>query len=181
MRRHLSDFVDSSTDSQWINLHNDTQKYVKEALLAVLIKEQDGPTRRILCDLIGELAATIRKLDEDDIKRLGEEGKQWDSLMPSIWEFLKSNQTIYMECALKILGILFIYCGKEFANHKTELFPILQKALEHDEVKVKASAIEAISSFLGTVQTKHCKIFTDLIPAMLQSLLYIVSKDEDLV
>jgi len=173
--------VDASEDSQWDELNNDTHKLVKQVLLEVLVKEDDGPTRRVLCDFIGELSATIKKLDQDIKAQLGDEGKQWDSLMPNIWNFLNSGNAILMECALKILGILFIYCGKEFANHKNELFPILRQTLENPEMRVKAGAIEAISNFIGTIQTKHCKMFSELIPKMLESLLQIIANNEDLV
>jgi len=181
VRRLLSNYVDASEDSQWDRLNNDTQKFVKEILLEVLVKEQDGPTRRILCDFIGELAATIRKLDPDTKAQLGEEGRQWDSLMPNIWNFLTSNNPILMECALKVLGILFIYCGKEFADHRNEIFPILKQTLEHQEMRVKAGAIEAISNFVGTIQTKHCKVFSELIPTMLDAVVKIIGNNEDLV
>jgi len=181
LRRLLSDYVEGSHSSEWYRLNNDTHKYVKNVLLEVLQKEEDGPTRRVLCDLIGELFATIKKLDDEKKNAVQEEGKQWDTLMPNIWAFLTSGNTVLMESALKILGILFVYCGKEFAEHTEELFPILKQALEHENIRVKAGAIDAIANFIATMQTKYCKIFKDLIPLMLQSIVLIVRDNEELV
>lgn len=181
LRRLLSDFVEGAHSSEWHKLSNDTHKFVKDALLEVLQKEEDGPTRRVLCDLIGELFATIKKLDDEKKNAVQDEGKQWDSLMPNVWSFLTSGNTVLMESALKILGILFVYCGKEFAEHTEELFPILKQALEHDNIRVKAGAIDAIANFIATMQTKYCKVFKDLIPLMLQSTVLIVRDNEELV
>lgn len=175
----MSDYVEGAHSSEWHKLKNDTHKYVKQTLLEVLQKEEDGPTRRVLCDLIGELFATIKKLDDEKKDAVQEEGKQWD-LMPNIWGFLTSGNTILMESALKILGILFVYCGKEFAEHTQELFPILKQALEHENIRVKAGAIDAIANFIATMQTKYCKVFKDLIPLMLQSVILIVRDNEEL-
>jgi len=179
LRRLLSDYVEGAHSSEWYRLNNETHRYVKQTLLEVLQKEEDGPTRRVLCDLIGELFATIKKLDDEKKEAVQEEGKNWD-LMPNIWGFLTSGNTILMESALKILGILFVYCGKEFAEHTQELFPILKQALEHENIRVKAGAIDAIANFIATMQTKYCKVFKDLIPLMLQSIILIVRDNEEL-
>jgi len=65
LRRLLSDYVEGAHSSEWYRLNNETHRYVKQTLLEVLQKEEDGPTRRVLCDLIGELFATIKKLDDE--------------------------------------------------------------------------------------------------------------------
>jgi hypothetical protein len=181
LRRLLSNFVESFESSQWYKLPNDTQKSLKQLFMEILSKEQDGVTRRLLCDLIGELYATIKKLSNEKKNQTAEEGKQWDNLMQNVWAFLTSGNTVLMESALKILGILFIYCGQEFAQHQNDLFPILKQSLEHDDLKVKASAIEALSNYVGTVQTKQCQSFQELVPLLLNALLTILSKNEDLV
>ena len=181
LRRLLSNFVESTKSSQWHTLPNDTQKFLKTLFIEVLQKEEDGPTRRVLCDLIGELASTIKQLDTVKKNQMGEEGRQWDSLMQNIWAFLTSGNTVLMESALKILSTLFLYCGKDFAEHKADLYNILKQALEHQDLRVQASAIEAISSFLGSSFTKDCMAFKDLVPLILNSTVTIINKNEDLV
>lgn len=181
LRRLLSNFVESHESSLWYKLPNDTQKSLKQLFMEILSKEEDGVTRRLLCDLIGELYATIKKMSTEKKNQTGDEGKQWDNLMQNVWTFLTSGNTVLMESALKILGILFIYCGQEFAQHQNDLFPILKQSLEHDDLKVKASAIEALSNYVGTVQTKHCQMFQELVPLVLNALMTILGKNEDLV
>ena len=110
-----------------------------------------------------------------------DETGSWDNLMPTIWSFLTSANTILMENALKILGTLFIYCGSEFSQHQNDLFPVLKQTLAHENIKVKGRAIEAISNYLGTISSKKTQVFVEFIPLILEALLLIVNKDEELV
>lgn len=177
----LSNIGGSVETFQWPKLPNHTHYFLKALLIQVLEQEEDSPTRKVLCELIGELGSTIRRLSPAIKAQMGEEGQQWDNLIQNIWNFFTSGNTIYMECGLKVLSILFQHSGNPFPEHNDELCSILNQALEHEDIRVKSQAIEAISSFVGTVQANDCLAFEKLIPLVLDSTVIIIIKDKDLV
>ena len=120
-------------------------------------------------------------MDEDILKECSEEGRQWDSIIENIWNLLASGDINLMGCGLKILGILFKYCHVDFLQHLEQILPILKQALEHEDLKVKTRAIEAIAEYLEIAEWKDCKPFVDLLPFILADILIIIDKDEDLV
>lgn len=181
LRRVLSDFADDIAESQWPNLTAETQKILKEILIQTLLKETEPSPRKILCELIGELVATIKTMDDETKKECPEEGRQWDSIMEHIWTLLTSGDITLMGSGLKILGILFKHCHMDFVDHTEQLIQILKQALEHQDIKIKTRAIEALAEFLNIADYKDCKPYADLLPFVLTDILLIIDKDEDLV
>ena len=120
-------------------------------------------------------------MDKETRESCQEEGRQWESIMQHIWELLKSGSVIHMGSGLKILGVLFKYCSTEFAEHKEQLVPIFKQALEQENIRVKAAAIDALSEYIENVESEDCKPFIVLIPILLTNIAFIIEKDEDLV
>lgn len=181
LRRQLSNYVNSIDTSVWHFLRPETQKFVKEAMFPILRQEQHKKAASLLSDFIGELGATMKTL-KDDVKAVcPKEGLQWNELMQLVWGLLTSNTELLIQSALQIMSILFTYCESEFAQFKDELVPLFKQTLEHESLKIRAVSIEALASFLKNVESKDCKAMVDLIPLVLQNVLIIVDKDEDLV
>lgn len=181
LRRLLSKYANSQGESKWPYLASETQKFLKDLFISILLKEKESAPRNILCDLIGELIATIKTMNKELLDKCSEEGRQWNSITEDIWAFMTSGNTILMECTLKILGVLFDVCPKDFTQNKEQLKTILKQALDHEDLRVKTSAMQALQLYLVNVQTKDCKIFVDLMPTLLADLLIIIDKNEDLV
>jgi len=181
LRSVLSSFAGASLESSWIDLNSETQKIVKESLFELLNKEPDRIVRKGLCDLIGELGATISTFDESDKPQLGAEAIEWDALMQNLMHYLSSNNNEYIICALKILSVLFLYSGDNYVQYKSELMEIFKKNLENEDIFVKAAAIQALASFLETIDARECKPYAELIPTVLANTVQIIHTNEDLV
>ena len=181
LRSVLSGYCEGNPLSAWVRINSDSHKLVKQGLFEVLSNEQDKNVRNVLCDLIGELGATIQGFDQSDKKKLGEEGIQWQELMPNLKEYLSSGKNHFIVSALKILANLFTYAGDDYVEHADDLWKIFQTNLNNDDIQVKAAALEAFGSFVETVDSKDARKFTELIPDALRATVIIVSNNEDLV
>jgi len=181
LRRLLSSYASDSGDSDWYRLAADTQRIIKESLMQVLLKESEPSCRKIHCELVGELAATIKTMTGDTKKDCQPEGREWDAINNNIWNFLNSSEVALISSGFKILGILLRYCSFEYVQHAEQLVPILTQALEHNELRIKTVAIETLSEYVENADFKYCKPFIQLVPLVLQNILVILDKNEDLV
>jgi len=182
LRRNISALVDAQEECYWLKLSGENQRAIKEQLWIVLKKEQIPAVRKVICELIGELAATIMnyKYTEEDFKDVSEEGLKWDDLMPRVWELMNSDENGLIEGALKIMGILLTFCMNDFAKFTNELGPMFKRTLEHSDYKIKSAAIEAYASFIKTGDYNDSVHLIELIPLVLTGAIYILEKDEDL-
>jgi len=180
LRRLLSNFAQDSGESDWHKLAGETQKIIKENLMQVLLKESESSCRKILCELVGELAATIKTMTGDTKKSCAPEGREWDEINNNIWNFLTSSEIALIGSGFKILGILLRYCHFEYVQHAEQLVPILKQAIEHNELRIKSVAIETLSEYVENADFKHCKPFIQLVPLLLDNIIIIIDKNEDL-
>jgi hypothetical protein len=175
--------VDSTEQSHWMELSSDSQKFIKEILWQVLKKEEIAAVRKVVSELVGELAATIMniKYAEGDKSQCPPEAMNWDDLMQNVSGLLACESLDLVICGLKIMSILFTFCMNDYSQHKSELAPMFKQTLEHADHKVKNAAIDALMSFLKTAGFDDCKPFIALIPLVISNVLYITEKDEELV
>jgi hypothetical protein len=181
LRSVLSSFAGAALDASWIQLNGDTQKVVKASLFEILNKEQDKIVRKGLCDLIGELGATIATYDESDKEKLGPEAIEWTELMQYLFQYLSSDNDEFIISALKILAVLFLYSADNYVQYKDQLIKIFKTNLEHQNLFIKAAAIQAITSFLQIIDAKDCKPYAPLLPIILVDTVQIIEANEDLV
>ena len=173
--------MDTVETSLWHNLTAETQRFIKDFLFQKLSNEKHAKILSIYADLIGELGATIKTLKEDIKAQCSEEGKQWNELMQNVWGLLNSPNPALIQSALEIMGILFGYSDKEYANYKDELLPVFKQFLEHEDLKVRNAAISSLCAFLKNVDHKDCKPFAALLPSVFNNLIVFIEKDEDAV
>jgi len=181
LRRLLSNYADKDAKSDWVNLTGETQKVVKSLLVESLNKESISSCQKILCDLIGELVATIKTLTKEERDECAEEGRQWEEINEYIFAFLSSENPVLVGNGLKILGVLFRYCNMDYIQHKEQILQILNQALQQNDLKIKTRAIECLSEYVENVEFKDCKIFVNLVPLLLKTVVDIIDKNEDLV
>ena len=162
-------------------MNAETQKYIKEFLFTVLTQETNSKSASLLSDLIGELAATIKTLKPEIQSQINQEGTQWPELMQNLWAMLTSGNELLIQSAFEIMGILFTYCSEEYSQYKDELLPVFTDALGHSNLKVRATALGSLASYLKYVDSKDCKGFIELLPTVFHNMIVIVEKDEDLV
>lgn len=181
LRRNLSDSADDKETFSWLKLTDETHKYLKAILWEILKKEENPAVRKVLSELVGEIASTAINIRIKGKPACGEEAKKWDGFMIKVWELLSSNVLAWIENALRILSTLFKCCNDEFDSHKEELALVFKQTFEHPELKIKLGTFEAFSSYLQTVTVSSCKSFLELVPLLLTNLLYLIDQDENIV
>lgn len=176
--------VNSDERCYWLDLNTDTQKLVKEVLLQAVKKEEIAAVRKVVCELIGELAATMTNIKQEeggDKCPWPYEAVNWDNLMQEVSGLLACDSLDLMICGLKIMSILFTFCMNTYSSHKAELAPMFKSSLTHSDHKVKNAAIDTFTSYLKTASPADCKYFSSLVPQVISNVLELIDKDEELV
>jgi len=154
---------------------------MKDLLLDMLQNDKDQAARKVLCDFIGDLAATIQCLTGERKEKCTEEGYSWPNLMTFLWGLLTSADSGLIESSLRIMSVLFVHCGRQYGSYKDELAPILHQTMTHAVPSVNVAAMECLTCYLENVEFKNCKAFLELMPVMLQQTLVVANQNEDLV
>ena len=180
LRKNLSAFSEKTFSPLWVKLAAETQKTLKSELFPILQGETTKNVRHLLCDLIGEVGGTIINLDEEEAKG-NAEARQWPEIMQNIFTFYVQGNDMLKESSLRILITFFTFANQEFAEYKTQLYSIFKSALENSLPDIKLAAIQAFGSYLEICEPKDAKIFEDLLPLLLNTAVFLLSKDEQMV
>ena len=184
LRSILSYFSFSQFQNAWIKLNAETQKMVKGALFQLLDKEGEKIVRKAICDLIGEIGATVSVYEDEGPQNhhnITQEAMEWPDLMGNVMQYLTSDKPANIIAGLKILGVLFSYSPKNYSDHQDELATIFQQSIEVEDLQIRAAAIECFASYIENADTKQCKAFIPFIPKVLVNAIGIALEDEDLV
>eukprot|EP00331_Platyophrya_macrostoma_P020884 CAMPEP_0176475722 /NCGR_PEP_ID=MMETSP0127-20121128/43759_1 /TAXON_ID=938130 /ORGANISM="Platyophrya macrostoma, Strain WH" /LENGTH=1056 /DNA_ID=CAMNT_0017871339 /DNA_START=179 /DNA_END=3349 /DNA_ORIENTATION=+ len=174
MRKQLSIFSESNFNAMWPLIDGNTATKIKEEIFVVLTKESASNIRHQICSLIGELGATVNNLSEEDLNKMPPEGKEWPKFVPQIMELWLSEIPSMMEAALKIMSTLFAYSSEQFKD----LFVVFKKGLEHEEINIKTAVLETMTSWISVILPKETKIYEELIPQMMDAVIFVLAKDE---
>ena len=177
LRKNLSVFSEKNFEAIWIKLTSETQASIKKEIFIILTNETASNIRHHICDLIGEIAGTILSV-EDESNTLHAEAKTWLEVIPNIFALYESGTPSLIEASLKIVATMFTYASEELGEYRKQLHTVFKNSLEMDDINIKVASIEAIGSYIEMSEPKNCKIMEELIPSILNNLLFILSKDE---
>ena len=180
LRKNLSAFSEKTFSPLWVKLTPETQKLFKAEIFPILQSETAKNVRHLLCDLIGEVGGTIINLDEDEAPG-NAEAKKWPEIMQNTFTFYVQGNDILKESSLKILTTFFTFANQEFAEYKTQLYSIFKSAMENNLPDIKLAGMQALGSYLEICEAKDARTFEDLLPAMLNTTVFLLGKDEQMV
>ena len=178
MRKQLSIFSEANFNAMWPLLDGPTATKIKEEIFVILTKESASNIRHQICWLIGELGATVNSLNDEDKKKMPQEGQEWAKFVPQIMECWMSEIPSMMEATLRIMSSLFNYSSEQFLNHKKDLFAVFKKGLEHEEINIKTAAVDTLTSWVSVIPPKDTRLYEELLPQMMEAILYVLAKDE---
>ena len=90
--------------------------------------------------------------------------------MNLVFEFVNSDNNIFVDAALQIFNGLFSYIIDHLNKFKTDLIGIFRKTLTHSSLDIRLASLQAVSNYLQTVEQADTKQFIDLIPDMVNVL-----------
>jgi len=181
LRKQLSAFSEKNFEPAWYDINEETAKFIKSEIFVALVNEPTNLVRNQICDFIAELGGTILNIDEEleeGAKKLPKELKTWDKLMDLILELWVSKREKMMESAMRILSTLFTYVNDDLLKYSNDFFAMFKNGLEFNDLGVKSATLESLGSWLEAIDAKDAKMFEDLIPIMMETLLFILAKDQ---
>lgn len=181
LRKQLSAFSEKNFNPCWYKINAQTAKIVKDEIFLALRDEPTSLVRYQICDFVGEIGGTIMNIDDDEAEKVSNEHKNWPELIKLIMELWGSKIDTMMEAALKILATLFTYVSDSFIPYKNDFYSIFKTGMECASLDIKTAAIEAMGSWLEIIETKHSKLYEDLVPLLMETVLFVLAKDEDKV
>lgn len=157
MRVLFSNFVDDP-DNKWTQLLPEHQKRLKQVLIDLLTDKKQLQLFNPLCELIGDLAATIHSEAKNNGNK---EDSEWDLLDETLSLFLDSDDLSLLGRALRVFSVLYERCPQNYTKYKEKLFPAMEKALTQEHVDLKVVAIRTFYSFVTMKDYSKLKSMKD--------------------
>lgn len=105
----------------------------------------------------------------------------WQELLNLVFEFVNSENVLFVDSALQIFNGLFSYIIDHLNKFKSDLLGIFRKTLNHNSLDIRLAALQAVSNYLQTVEMSDTKKFTELIPDMYNVIVMADEKDDEVV
>ena len=101
--------------------------------------------------------------------------------MNLVFEFVNSDNDLFVDSALQIFNGLFSYIIDHLNKFKTDLLGIFRKTLTHNNLDIRLASLQAVSNYLQTVEMGDTKPFIDLIPDMVNVIMEAAKQDDEVV
>jgi hypothetical protein len=163
-------FSGISNHAIWDALTPQVQEASKKELLNALRNEKERAVSNKICDVVGELGASI-------LSSKGKKGS-WDELLPLLFEAAIGSDTRMASSALKIFSGLFVFLHKKLQSDAQALKNLFRTGFNSPDAHVKAAAVDAFGSLLSVLQTEEALTYGDLLPELLKTVADIVSLNE---
>ena len=105
----------------------------------------------------------------------------WQELLNLVFEFVNSDNVLFVDSALQIFNGLFSYIIDHLNKFKSDLLGIFRKTLNHPSLEIRLASLQAVSNYLQTIEQADTKQFTVLIPDMVQVLVMATQEDDEVV
>ncbi|KAI4142540.1 MAG: hypothetical protein L6R39_004901 [Caloplaca ligustica] len=129
---------------------------IRQKLLECLQNETLPHVRHKIGDAVAELA-----------RQYGDEGQSWPELLQALFVASQSQDAGQRESAFRIFATTPSIIEKQ---HEDSVVPAFTKGFKDDDISVKTAAMEAFSSFFGSLQKKAQKKYYPLVPELLNIL-----------
>ena len=172
LRRSIGTNLTDKKITLWEALGAQAREYLKTNLLANIrtITVKDGIHK--MSNLLVEIAGAMYEHENDLV---------WQELLNLVFEFVNSDNDLFVDSSLQIFNGLFSYIIDHLNKFKNDLLGIFRKTLNHSNVDIRLAALQAVSNYLQTVEMKDTKPFVELIPDMYNVIRYAMEKDDETV
>ena len=167
MRVLFSNFVDDP-DNKWSQLLPEHQKHLKQVLIDLLTDKTQLQLFNPLCELIGDLAATIHSEAKNNGNK---EDSEWDQLDDTLSRFLESDDLSLLGRALRVFSVLYERCPQNYTKYKEKLFPALERALSKEYMDLKVVAMKTFYSFLTMKDHNKLKSMKDTLVDFIRAII----------
>jgi len=72
----------------------------------------------------------------------------WQELLNIVFEFVNSDNNLFVDSALQIFNGLFSYIIDHLNKFKADLIGIFRKTLTHQSLDIRLASLQAVSNYL---------------------------------
>mmetsp|Transcript_11490 Transcript_11490/g.22578 ORF Transcript_11490/g.22578 Transcript_11490/m.22578 type:complete len:1098 (+) Transcript_11490:907-4200(+) len=155
----------------WKDIRADVKEAAKLILVEALNQEADRIVRRRISDAIAGLAVTLLSSEEAN------EAK-WDELLPYLLSQAASGSPL-TPYALQVIAIMAELVTEVLLPYIDNLISLFSHLFTSEDLQTRSSVIATLCSLLPAIETYQIKRFMPLAPAFLQTIAWIVQKDEE--
>lgn len=127
----------------WQVLTPQARDFLKSNLLTTIRGVNTKDLIHKISNLLVEIAGGMFEYENEAI---------WQELLNLVFEFVNSDNNLYVDSALQIFNGLFSYIIDHLNKHKTDLIGIFRKTLTHSSLDIRLASLQAVSNYLQTVE-----------------------------
>lgn len=172
LRRGLTKQQTGQTQIFWEALSEHAKSFVKANLLTTIRGVTTKDLIHKISNLLVEIAGAMYEHENEAI---------WQELLNLVFEFVNSDNILFVDSALQIFNGLFSYIIDHLNKFKQDLIGIFKKTLTHQSLDIALASLQACSNYLQTVEQADTKKFVDLIPDMYNVLVRANAEDDEVV
>lgn len=130
LRRSICSAVHEKT--LWESLTPDAREFMKSNLLVFVRSIQTKDLIHKTSNLLVEVAGAMHSYENEAI---------WQDLLNLVFEFVNSDNNLYVDSALQIFNGLFSYIIDHLNKYKTDLIGIFRKTLTHTSLDIRLASL----------------------------------------
>lgn len=156
LRKQISAFIQED-DKGWVDLQSNTQKLIKETLLAMLKDDQHQGAKVVLSEFVGDLASTIQNAGRTGT-RFSQEATEWNELKQVLSESLTSSNAGTINCCLIILSVILSGEPDFVAKNDKQLLDMLKALAKNiNDFQLKHRVLATIVLIMESFPNKFAK------------------------
>jgi len=139
LRRGITSSISGNTKTLWEALSPHAKNFVKSNLLLTIRSVQTKDLIHKMSNLLVEVAGGMYEHEEEAV---------WQELLNLVFEFVNSDNNLFVDAALQIFNGLFSYIIDHLNKFKQDLFGIFRKTLNHSSLDIRLASLQAVSNYL---------------------------------
>jgi len=124
--------IAGQTTTMWQALSANGKEYMKHNLLQCIRACTTKDLIHKISNLLVEVAGGMYEHENEAI---------WQALLDLVFEFVNSDNNLYVDSALQIFNGLFSYIIDHLNKFKQDLFGIFRKTLNHANLDIRLAAL----------------------------------------
>lgn len=145
------------------------QESIKIGLFEIIYLESDMTMKKHLADTIGEIAGSL----------IGANNEAWPDFKINVWKFFKDSNINSFFAGFYILESFLTFAPDHFKDNTNDLYSLFKSGLEHENHKLKLSALKCFVSYLEVLEIKQHSSFQSLIISIFEAVYSLIQNNND--
>ena len=125
--------------------------------------------KKHIADTIGEIAGSL----------IAQNDEAWPDFKTNVWKLFQDPMIESVFAGFYILESFLGFAPDHFKDHTNDLYALFKLGLEHENSKLKLSALKCFSAYLDVLEIKKHSTFQTLTLSMFEAIYILIQKDND--